>query len=47
VAGIDAKFANPEFAAKAKPEVVESERERRVEFAGKLARLRSQLDTWK
>ena len=47
VAGIDAKFANPEFAARAKPEVVENERARRAEFADKLARLKAQLDAWK
>jgi len=46
VAGIDAKFANPEFAARARPEVVEGERERRAEFSGKLERLRRQLDAW-
>ena len=44
VAGIDAKFANPDFAARAKPEVVEAERGRRDEFASKLERLRKQLE---
>ena len=44
VAGIDAKFANPDFAARAKPEVVENERQRRAEFQGKLERLQRQLD---
>ena len=47
VAGIDAKFANPDFASRAKPEVVEGERERRAEFASKLERLRKQLDAWR
>jgi valyl-tRNA synthetase len=47
VAGIDSKFANPSFAERAKPEVVENEKARREEFAGKLARLRAQLDAWK
>ncbi len=43
VTAIDAKFANPDFAARARPEVVESERERRTELAGKLERLTAQL----
>jgi valyl-tRNA synthetase len=47
VAGIDAKFANPDFAARAKPEVVEAERSRRAEFFSKLERLRKQLDAWR
>ncbi len=47
VAGIDAKFANPDFASRAKPEVVEAERGRRVEFTSKLERLKKQLDAWK
>jgi valyl-tRNA synthetase len=47
VAGIDAKFANPDFASRAKPEVVETERSRRAEFASKLERLRKQLDAWR
>ena len=47
VAGIDAKFANPDFASRAKPEVVEAERSRRGEFASKLERLRKQLDAWR
>jgi valyl-tRNA synthetase len=47
VAGIDAKFANPDFASRAKPEVVEAERSRRAEFASKLERLRKQLDAWR
>ncbi len=47
IAGIDAKFGNPNFAARAKPEVVENERERRAEFESKLARLRTQLESWK
>ncbi len=46
VAGIDAKFGNPNFAARAKPEVVEGERERRTEFQSKLERLRKQLESW-
>ena len=46
IAGIDAKFANPDFAARARPEVVEGERERRAEFSSKLERLRRQLDAW-
>ncbi|MBM3315696.1 class I tRNA ligase family protein, partial [candidate division WOR-3 bacterium] len=44
--GIDAKLANPNFAARARPEVVENERRRRAEFADKLARLRRQLEAW-
>jgi len=47
VAGIDAKFGNPNFAARAKPEVVESERERRAGFAGRLERLKTQLEAWR
>jgi len=47
VAGIDAKFANPDFVSRAKPDVVEAERSRRAEFAGKLERLRKQLDAWR
>jgi valyl-tRNA synthetase len=47
VAGIDAKFDNPDFASRAKPEVVEAERGRRAEFASKLERLRKQLDSWR
>ena len=46
VAGIDAKFANPDFVSRAKPEVVEAERGRRVEFTSKLERLEKQLDAW-
>ena len=46
VAGIDAKFANPDFVSRARPEVVEAERGRRVEFTSKLERLRKQLDAW-
>jgi len=44
VAQIDTKFANPSFAERAKPEVVESEKERRQELAGKLARLEAQVE---
>jgi valyl-tRNA synthetase len=47
VGGIDAKFANPDFAARAKPEVVEAERQRRTEFAAKLERLERQLASWR
>jgi valyl-tRNA synthetase len=47
IAGIDAKFANPNFAARAKPEVVEGERVRRAEFASKQERLSRQLEGWK
>ena len=46
IAGIDAKFANPEFASRAKPEVVEAERDRRAEFSSKLERLKKQLESW-
>jgi valyl-tRNA synthetase len=46
VAGIDAKFANPDFAARAKPQVVENERARRAEFAARLERLKHQLESW-
>jgi valyl-tRNA synthetase len=46
IAGIDAKFGNPNFAARAKPEVVEAERERRAEFQSKLERLKKQLESW-
>jgi len=45
-AGIDAKFANPNFAARAKPEVVEAERHRRAEFSSKLERLMKQVESW-
>jgi len=47
VAGIDAMFANPDFASRAKPEVVEAERGRRAEFTSKLDRLSKQLDAWR
>jgi valyl-tRNA synthetase len=47
VAGIDAKFANPDFASRARPEVVEAERSRRAEFTSKLERLKKQLDAWR
>jgi valyl-tRNA synthetase len=46
IAGIDAKFSNPNFVARAKPEVVENERERRAEFQSKLERLKKQLESW-
>jgi valyl-tRNA synthetase len=46
IGGIDAKFSQPSFAARAKPEVVENERRRRAEFQGKLERLQRQLDAW-
>jgi len=44
LAGIDAKFANPSFAERARPEVVEAERQRREEFSDKLTRLERQLE---
>ena len=44
IAGIDAKFANPKFEQRAKPEVVAHERQRRAEFADKLGRLEGQLE---
>ncbi|MEO0085098.1 MAG: valine--tRNA ligase [candidate division WOR-3 bacterium] len=47
IAAIDAKFANPDFAAKARPEVVESERQRRAELEDRLVRLRRQLESWR
>ncbi len=46
VAGIDTKFANPDFVSRAKPEVVEAERGRRVGFTSKLERLKNQLESW-
>ena len=46
IAGIDAKFSNANFVARAKPDVVESERERRAEFSSKLERLQRQLESW-
>jgi valyl-tRNA synthetase len=46
VDGIDVKFANPDFAARAKPEVVEAERQRRAELADKLERLERQMASW-
>jgi len=46
VAGIDAKFANPDFVSRAKPEVVEAERGRRAGFTSKLERLKQQLESW-
>ncbi|MFO7638889.1 MAG: valine--tRNA ligase [bacterium] len=45
LAGIDAKFANPEFAARARPEVVENERARQAEMKDRLARLKRQLES--
>jgi valyl-tRNA synthetase len=47
IAGIDAKFANPNFAARARPEVVEGERARRAELLSKRERLARQLEGWK
>ncbi len=47
VAGIDAKFANPDFEARARPEVVENERRRRAELADRRERLHRQLEGWK
>jgi valyl-tRNA synthetase len=47
VRGIDEKFANPDFAARARPEIVEAERQRRGEFAAKLERLERQLASWR
>jgi valyl-tRNA synthetase len=44
--GIDAKFANPDFESRAKPEVVQAERSRRAEFLGKLERLKKLLESW-
>jgi len=46
IGGIDAKFGNPNFTGRAKPEVVENERERRAEFSSKLERLKKQLESW-
>ncbi len=46
IAGIDAKFANPNFEKRARPEVVENERKRRAEFQDKLARLERQLESF-
>uniref|UniRef100_A0A7C4GF96 Valine--tRNA ligase n=1 Tax=candidate division WOR-3 bacterium TaxID=2052148 RepID=A0A7C4GF96_UNCW3 len=46
IAGIDEKFANPDFAARARAEVVENERRRRAELEDKLLRLRRQLESW-
>ena len=45
LAGIEAKFANPNFTARARPEVVEQERARKAEFEDKLARLERQLES--
>jgi valyl-tRNA synthetase len=45
VLSIDRKFSNPDFEKRAKPEVVESERRRRDEFAERLARLEHQLQS--
>ena len=47
MAAIDAKFANPEFERRAKPEVVEGERRRRDELSGKLDRLAQQLEAFR
>ncbi|MEO0080967.1 MAG: valine--tRNA ligase [candidate division WOR-3 bacterium] len=44
IAAIDAKFANPNFEQRARPEVVEGERLRRQELADKLGRLERQLE---
>ncbi len=46
IAAIDAKFANPNFAERARAEVVEAERQRRADLAAKLARLERQLASW-
>jgi len=43
IAGIDAKFANPNFERRARPEVIKTERKRKAEFQDKLARLEQQL----
>ncbi|UCG42383.1 MAG: valine--tRNA ligase [candidate division WOR-3 bacterium] len=45
VLSIDRKFSNPDFETRARPEVVESERKRRGEFAERLARLEHQLQS--
>ncbi len=44
VRAIDAKFANPNFEKRARPEVVEGERRRRQELGDRLGRLRGQLE---
>jgi valyl-tRNA synthetase len=46
LAGLAAKFANPDFVARARPEVVEGERGRRAELEDKLARLERQLESF-
>ena len=38
------KLANPQFIAKAKPEVVEEQRERQAEIQAALARVRAAMD---
>ncbi len=43
LASIDAKLANREFTSRAKPEVVERERQRREEVAERVARLRNAI----
>ncbi|MBN2537082.1 valine--tRNA ligase [candidate division WOR-3 bacterium] len=45
IAGIEKKFANPEFERRARPEVVENERERLAGFRDKLGRLERQLES--
>jgi len=46
VAGLSERFANPDFLARAKPEVVENERRRRDQFQDRLERLRRQFESW-
>ena len=45
--GIDAKFANRNFVARANPEVVENERKRKAEFEDRTTRLERQLEALK
>ena len=45
IRGIEAKFANPDFERRARPEVVENERERLAGFRDKLGRLERQLES--
>ena len=47
IAKIGAKLANPNFVAKAKPEVVEEQREREADAARDRDRLRAAYDRWR
>ena len=44
IAKVDKKLGNADFIAKARPEVVEEQHERRAEWSGSIAKLREALE---